>query len=133
MIVIVGNSHTIKVLLILLVTFIASTVLNLRTIAWIEEYDPAINATRERKEMPIFLMRIQLEIPSPRSHLWTLSMMAGVRRPRVERKMAPHRLMNSSGSGKAAARATVKVKVYCRHLIKEYTSIYVHKRCLKFL
>lgn len=35
-------------------------------------------------------------------------MTAGVRRPRVERKMAPLKLMNSSRSGKAAARATVE-------------------------
>lgn len=58
--------------------------------------------------MKQFFHKIQLRKPRPLSHLWTVSTMAGISRPRLERKMAPQRLMNSSKSGKAAASATVK-------------------------
>lgn len=71
-----------------------------------ETYEPANKAKRESKAMKTFFHRIQLNLPSPRSQLWTVSTIAGVRRPRLERKMAPQRLMNSSKFGKAAARAT---------------------------
>lgn len=42
--------------------------------------------------------------------MWTVSTMAGVSRPRLERKIAPQRLTNNSKSGYAAARATVERK-----------------------
>lgn len=100
-------SHTVRVSFRLLVMFKTSTLLNFTTIAWIEEYDPANRAISDRKAMPIFLNRIHLNTPRPRSHLCTLSTIAGVKRPSVERKMAPQRLMNSSKSGKATASATV--------------------------
>ncbi|CAH2216634.1 jg1191 [Pararge aegeria aegeria] len=77
------------------------------TILIMDTYEPANKAINDKKAMKMFFHRIQFRGPSPLSQLWTVSTMAGVRRPRLERKIAPQRLMKSSRSGKAAARATV--------------------------
>lgn len=81
------------------------------TIFFIDTKDPAKRASKDIIAINMFFHRIQLRGPRPRSHLWTVSMIAGVRRPRLDRKMAPQRLMNSSRSGKAAARATAEANV----------------------
>lgn len=79
---------------------------NLSSMLFIETKEPVNSAIREIKAINIFFQSIQLNLPSPLSHLWTVSIIAGVRRPRLERKIAPLKLMKSSKSGKAAAMAT---------------------------
>lgn len=91
-----------------MLAFVTGVELNFSTIPCIDTEEPAKRATTEMMAMMIFLYIIQLNLPRPRSQLWTVSTIAGVRRPRLDRKMAPLKLMKSSRSGNEAAMATEK-------------------------